>query len=312
VEEYFQDFMEFYFPSAAKQVDWTREYRFLNNELRQVVRDAELGRGRVDKLVEVPIVDGWVRWVYVHVEVQASRDADFKRRMFTYNYRIFDRYDRPVGSFAVLGDEDPKWRPEKFGYEVLGCRMQLDFPVVKLLDYEGGLESLLDQENVFALVTAAHLMTKKTRGDENDRLDAKFRLTRLLFERNWDRQRIIDLFAIIDWMMRLPDGLDHKFMQQLHSLEEEEKMQYVTSVERIAREQGWEDGLKEGRQEGWQEGRQEGEIRLLRRQLNHRFGELPDWVEMKLSEASAETIEDWAENLIEADSIEDVFEVDAG
>lgn len=33
--------------------------------------------------------------------------------MFVYNYRIFDRYDRPVASLAVLADDDPGWRPPR-------------------------------------------------------------------------------------------------------------------------------------------------------------------------------------------------------
>jgi hypothetical protein len=31
--------------------------------------------------------------------------------MYVYNYRLFDRYDRPVVSLAVLADASPTWRP---------------------------------------------------------------------------------------------------------------------------------------------------------------------------------------------------------
>jgi hypothetical protein len=43
----------------------------------------------------------------VHVEVQTARDADFPRRMYVCNYRIFDRYNRAVASLAVLADDVP-------------------------------------------------------------------------------------------------------------------------------------------------------------------------------------------------------------
>ena len=40
-----------------------------------------------------------------------------------------------------------------------------------------------------------------------------FGLVRLLYRRGWDRQRILDLFAVLDWMMRLPDVLERKLWQ---------------------------------------------------------------------------------------------------
>ena len=41
MEVYFNDFMAFFFPDIAEEVDWDRGYTFLDKELQQVVRDAE-------------------------------------------------------------------------------------------------------------------------------------------------------------------------------------------------------------------------------------------------------------------------------
>jgi len=35
-------------------------------------------------------------------------------------------------------------------------------------------------------------------------------LARLLYECDWDRQRIVDLFAVIDWLLRLPQDLERQ------------------------------------------------------------------------------------------------------
>ena len=67
LEAYFSDFMAFFFPSIAEGVDWDRGYIFLDKELQQVVRDAELGRRFADKLVQVWRRDGEEAWVLVHV-----------------------------------------------------------------------------------------------------------------------------------------------------------------------------------------------------------------------------------------------------
>ncbi|HHD63118.1 MAG TPA: hypothetical protein ENK96_01865 [Desulfobulbaceae bacterium] len=46
LEAYFEDFLQFFFPVAAGGIDWQAGYRFLDKELQQVTRDAELGRFR--------------------------------------------------------------------------------------------------------------------------------------------------------------------------------------------------------------------------------------------------------------------------
>jgi hypothetical protein len=98
VTRYFPEFMAFYFPDASGQIDWARGYSFLDQELAQVVQDAELGRRLIDKLVQVATLNGDEHWVYVHIEVQGGHDSRFAERMFTYNYRpgqSHESYRRP-------------------------------------------------------------------------------------------------------------------------------------------------------------------------------------------------------------------------
>jgi hypothetical protein len=53
LERYFPEFMAFFFADADADIDWRRKYEFLDKELRQVTREAELGARRVDHLVRV-------------------------------------------------------------------------------------------------------------------------------------------------------------------------------------------------------------------------------------------------------------------
>ncbi|WP_372478280.1 hypothetical protein [Nostoc mirabile] len=117
---YFQDFMQFFFPQAHEEIDWSQGNEFLDKELQQVVRDALLGRRLADKLVKVYRIGGEESWILAHIEVQSQEESDFAERMFVYNYRIFDLYKRSVASLAVLGDERVNWRPNQFGYELFG------------------------------------------------------------------------------------------------------------------------------------------------------------------------------------------------
>jgi len=123
LETYFPDFMAFFFPEADADSDWSRGYEFLDTELQQIVRDAELGRRLADKLVKVWRRSGEETWVLAHIEVQNTPEGQFAERMFVYNYRLRDRYDRPVASLAVLGDENPSWQPNTFRSHLWGCRI---------------------------------------------------------------------------------------------------------------------------------------------------------------------------------------------
>jgi predicted transposase YdaD len=66
------------------------------------------------------------------------------------------------------------------------------------------------------------------------------------------------LFRVIDWLLELPEELERQLMDEIHRFEEERRMPYVSSVERLAREEGLEKGRQEGREEGLVEGILEG------------------------------------------------------
>ena len=67
LEQYFEEFLQFFFPKAHQGIDWSLDYRFLDKELQQVVRDAEQGRKIMDKLVSVTPKRGKEVWVLVHI-----------------------------------------------------------------------------------------------------------------------------------------------------------------------------------------------------------------------------------------------------
>jgi hypothetical protein len=143
--------------------------------------------------------------------------------------------------------------------------------------------------------TAAHLLTQQTRRDVSGRYAAKWRLARLLYERDWDRQRNIDLFSIIDWMMRLPDDLQQTLWHELEQLEANKQMPYMTSIERI------------GMEKGVQQGKQLGSAAVLERLIERRFGPLSASLRERLAQADTETLLVWSERILDARTLEDVL-----
>lgn len=265
---YFQAFLAFFFSDVHADIDWALGYESLDTELRQVIREAETGPRVADKLVKVWLRNGEERWVLIHVEVQSQYDSDFPHRMYVYNYRLFDRYNREVVSLAVLGDERPEWRPTQFSYGRWGCTAGITFRVAKLLDWAAREAELEANANPFATVVLAHLKTQETRTDTASRQQWKMRLVRGLYERGMAREDVARLFGFIDWLMDLPQELEDAFWQDLQRYEEERRVPYITSVERM----GFRRGREEGRQEGRQEGLREGLLQGLKSSLPVKFG----------------------------------------
>ncbi len=299
LEDYFPDFMAFFFPKAHADIDWSKGYESLDKELQQIVRDAELGKRLADKLMRVRRLDGEEQIVLIHTEIQGDWAKNFAKRMYVYNYRLYDRYDKPVESLAVLGDDSSSWRPNYFGYNLWGCEAGLKFPVIKLQDYNRQWSALENSDNPFALVVMAHLKRRATQDNPQDRLLWKMRLIRHLYQRGYRREDILELFRFIDWVLVLPEGLEQQFQNELEQYEAETKMRYVTNIERK--------GIEKGIQKGIQQGVQQGGILLLRQQLIQRFGPLPDWAEQHLKQASLEDLETWAKLILEAQSLKDIF-----
>jgi hypothetical protein len=238
MELYFKELMQFFFPDIAREIAWKRGYEFLDKELQQVVRDAEIGRRHADKLVKVWSLQDEPFHVMIHIEVQSDKDPDFPRRMYIYNYRIFDKSERPVTSLAILADEVGSWRPNGYTSEQWGCKINFEFPMVKLIDYANKIDDLLNHKNPFAIITAAHLKTKATKDNPQERYTWKWTITRALYEKGFSTTDILSLYRLVDWLMMLPDDLTKQFTQNLIAYEEEKKMPYVTSAERIGMDKG--------------------------------------------------------------------------
>ncbi len=255
--------------------------------------------GWLDKLVAVYLRDGSEYWVLVHIEVQAQRDDALARRVLAYNYRIFEQHGRPVASLVVLADGDPRWRPRSFHNQLPGTTMGISFAIAKLSDYAGQIDMLKAPRNPFAQVTLAHLFTQQTRQNADDRFAAKWQLSKLLFQRGWSKKRIIILFKAINWMMTLPEELEERYWRNIRLLEQERKMEYVSSLEQMF--------INTGEKKGLAKGRAEGAARLLEEQLTQRFGPISQTTRRKLSKASLEQLTVWSKAVLDAQTLKQVF-----
>jgi hypothetical protein len=181
-----------------------------------------------------------------------------------------------------------------------------------MLDYAASGDLLQASANPFAVLLQAHLRARETARDTPGRYRWKLELVKQLYDRGLSRDDVLQLFRFIDWVLALPAELERKFLTELEQWEEVRKMPYITSAERIGIEKGMQQGIQQGMQQGIQQGIQRGEATLLARQLERRFGPLPEWVRSRIEQADTPLLEAWGLRLLEVDSLERLFEPPTG
>ena len=207
------------------------------------------------------------------MEVQGYSEEEFARRMYVYNYRAFDKYGKDVVSLAVLTDRNPSYRPSKYEFKLNGFRLLMEFPVVKLLDYQRKEEELEKSEDPFGLVTLAWLRSKE---GEEERYRSKKELLRevirLWRERGWSRERLKRLLAFISLIIRLPEELEKKLRVELQE-EVSEMASYIIPLFKDEYEKEYKRGLQQGIQQGLQQGLKEGKQEKLMVLIELKYGE---------------------------------------
>jgi hypothetical protein len=258
IEELFKYFLEFFFPRIYEAIDFTKKIEFLSEELRKIVPDSKVGKRIVDVLAKV-YLKGNPKYIclFIHIEVQGQPQANFMERMYVYNYRPFDKYREKgvqVISLAVLTDEDINYRPNEYIVSLLGFELKMKIPIVKIIDYnlkEDLCNQLETSTNPMTMVVKAHLKNFEVKKEsDNKKSSVKWGLMRQCYERGYSKKSTRILLKFIDWIIRLPDELEKQLTEKIIKFEEEYKMPYVTSWERIGEERGKEIGEETGIEKG--------------------------------------------------------------
>lgn len=172
--------------------------------------------------------------------------------------------------------------------------------MVKLIDYRDRQDALAASDNPFAAVILAFLAGEATRTNPEKRFASKISLMRRLYQKQFSRETIINLFQFIDWTLQLPPRLARQFRENLETLEGEKNMPYITSIERMAREEGIEQGIEQGRIE-------ERKASLIK-VLENRFGALSPVSRNQIEQANPGQLDYWWDQAFKVADLNSLFE----
>jgi predicted transposase YdaD len=264
LEDVFDDFLRFVNPEASAVFDLDKGFEFLDKELEQVFppENDEYSPKVIDKLVKVFTKSGKEEWILVHVEVQGQYQKDFAHRMYTYFYRILDKYQKPIVAYAIFTEANTKERPDYFAIDFMGTSLRYTFNTYKIANQND--ETLKASNNPFALVvlTAKAAFAGKNLKSSTERdellLNLKLNLTRLLLTKKIAKEKIRVLMNFLRFYIRFENqDINTKFEQQVEILTERST---TMGIEELLLDRAEKKGEIKGEINGEKRGEIKGEI----------------------------------------------------
>ena len=275
IEDFINEFIQFFFPDLALQIDFSQKIIALDKELEQLTPQNDSQKRFADKLFRVFLKDGEEQWLLIHVEAHGYHDQSLPLRMFQTYYRLQDRYQRPVIALVIYTDENRVGHYRQYQDTRYGTELLYRFYTFVLLDNPP--EKLQQHQNIFALILEAawhNLRNEKQTDDE--RLKHKSSIVRRLLKTGYSKERLKRLINFVKYYVQFkePKYLI-KFEKEI--IKGREPMGITESI--IA------EVTKQGIKQGIEQGIEQGAITTIKNLLLHKFSaqKIAEIVDLPLS-----------------------------
>ncbi|MBF0437110.1 MAG: Rpn family recombination-promoting nuclease/putative transposase [Magnetococcales bacterium] len=295
----------------------------LSDELPELVGgsfvDQELQEYLTDRLFRVKTVHGQETFLYALIDHKSYPDRFVAWQLLRYMVRTLEQWERenpeysrlpPVVPLVVYHGADTWYIPNNFLALVdapTGWRPYLlDFQF-SLFDL-GHIEDhkLSKQPYLRAWLLAAKYATR-----DGKQLEIKDFFVEVLTKVPANDFMIIMRYVVETY--RQYGEMDiREIIRRVRPGEEEKMMsQFAQSVIENTNpkwaEMVWEKGEQVGEKKGEKKGEKNEASKILTRQLQRRFGTVPDWANEKIAKADLPSLEDWSLRIFDAQSLDDVF-----
>lgn len=270
IEELSTEFLEYFFQDYIDLIDLTRRPEFLDTELQKISRGLRKGKRIADRLMKVWMKDGSEQWFLIHVEVQSQADNTLNHRMFTYYYRILDKYEKELTALVIknyMGGAPLGI----YNREFMGTTIEYRFRTFDtFLSYE---QNISNDNNLFSFILQSVYLDIKfaqndlTLGAEKIKLIKRF-LTFKPYSK--EKMRVIANF-IQDYIRLYDENLEQKIEESIEKVlknatvmgMDELYQMYIKKAEKIGTKKGYKKGMELGMEKGMEKGIEKGEINAL-------------------------------------------------
>lgn len=163
---------------------------------------------------------------------------DFASRMFTYFYRIRDRYNNRIQSIAIFTDSNKRFHPTEYRYQEGETSIVFKFRTYKIIEQD---QKLLEQsDNPFAIVILTVQLALRKKKLQNDYFNLTMNLVRWLYQKGFERKKIVQLLRFIKLYVSFDEpDINAKFDTEVNTLENKTKTMGIIEQEmQIRKEEG--------------------------------------------------------------------------
>jgi hypothetical protein len=233
-----------------------------------------------------------------------------------------------VASMAVFADKSLSWQPHQYHKNIWGSSITRTYETIKLIHFKSQQEMLLKSNNPFAMVILIQLQAYQTKPNETSRLLTKLAFFKTLYKKGWSLATIRSIYLFLEYILCLNEEFEIEYKQACRKIDGGQKMNILLDFEQEAYDKGIkigeQKGIKIGKLEGEKEGERRGEkkgekigekkgekigeLKILVNLLKLRFNSIPQHYLSKMESANTDALERWAGKILNAQTIEDVFQ----
>jgi hypothetical protein len=181
-----RQFVEFFFPYHADEVDWDKGIEFLDKELNTIQSKSSSQDRIADVLVRLFLKNSDPIWMLLHVEIQGYTDNIFAKRVHQMGYRIEDLFDITPVMLCILTDDDPNFHPKKYVSGAWGASHSTKFVAYKVM--KNPPQRYLNPNSVVAVIMeVAYQATKAKKQDDKTIINQNITIVRKLLAKGYTK-----------------------------------------------------------------------------------------------------------------------------
>jgi predicted transposase/invertase (TIGR01784 family) len=294
IEDLFTDFLMYFYPQwSLENVDFQRDFEFLDKELENIYPESK-GKRFADKLVKIFFLNGKEKWFLIHIEIQGYEDITFPERMFQYFYRIRDRYQKEVMATVILTDNNKDFHPKKYEYAFYKTKIEYYFDTFKIS--EKTEKELNIANNIFSIIILVAKKSLNKKQNDKEMLSWKIELVKELVKGGYEQEKIRHVLNFIKFFSNFKSSeVVKEYEEELSKIiKTNTNMGIEQAILTFVREEGEQIGIQKGEQIGIQKGEYQKALKTAERCLQKGM----DFQEVaELTDLSLKTIQELAEKL---------------
>jgi hypothetical protein len=213
IEAFGFQFLRRFLPDLYAEVDLSHPIEYMDQEFSSKLRPRKKGRKITDKLLKVRLLSGEERFVLAHIEVHATGESTFGKKMYLYNSMIFLRYELDVTALAIFTTERYPSNHNRYVRECFGTKVSLEFN--SFIISKQDVRKLSKSYDLFDLAILACLYIIRTRNNMQKRLYYKKKLHKMAIEKKFSHTELEKILIFVEDIMQLPLPLEVKFKKHL-------------------------------------------------------------------------------------------------